>query len=317
MRKVAITHLRKADVFWKEQNYVQLLRFSELAEKALNKLKARPLEVITIIDEAMRMQLNSLNFMGRHKESLECAKRRYSLWAAGYMRNAGMLDAAFPLIEGLIQNNEYEEAALISRTAHEMIINDTDNIIPEGQRQQFLADGSKFLALTTYWLAVSGGISPEDKQKAGKEAIALARKALEIRIQLHGAVDDRVAYDTSTVAKISDYFNDDDDDDVLRLFEQANAVYIQLHGRLSLPVANGEKNLGNTFSCRASRARDANDLDRRVANLELALSHFREAARIYRAINRIDRADGVAQCAVDIEGQLARARSSAAAATSR
>ena len=315
LRKVAIGHLRKAEVFWKEQDFIQSLGQCELALTKLDKLKARPLDVIKIIDEALRIKFNALNFMGQHKEVLKCAKKRYSMWAAGYMRNPGMLDAAFPLIEGLLHNNEYEQALLIAHTAYEMIINDTDGIIPADQQQQILADGSKFLALATYWSAMSGGIPPEEKQKAGKEAIALARKTLEINTQLHGATDDRVAYDTSTVAKIMDYFNGDHDDEVVRLFEVANAIYIRLHGRTSLPVANGEKNLANTFSGRASRARDANDPDQRVANLKLALSHYREAVRIYTAINRMDRVEGAAQCVVDIEGQLIRAASAATAAS--
>ena len=79
----------------------------------LKKLKARPLEVVKIIGHAMRLKFNALNFMGHNKEALECAKERYSLWAAGNMRNHGMIYAAFALIESLIHNKECEQALLI------------------------------------------------------------------------------------------------------------------------------------------------------------------------------------------------------------
>ena len=49
---------------------------------------------------------------------------------------------------------------------------------------------------------------------------------------------------------------------------------------------------------RAKRAYAAHDLDRCIADLELALPRFREAARIYRAINQLNDAnDGEEQLA--------------------
>ena len=56
-------------------------------------------------------------------------------------------------------------------------------------------------------------------------------------------------------------------------------------------VAVGEQNLGNAYKKTADRAKEANDLDRCTANLELALPHYREAIRIYRANNFTDRAN--------------------------
>ena len=50
-------------------------------------------------------------------------------------------------------------------------------------------------------------------------------------------------------------------------------------------VAAGENKIGNAYAKRAYRARDANDPDRYMTNLELALPHLREAARIYRVNN--------------------------------
>ena len=309
LRKLGEAHLLKAEGFWRDQNFSQSLRFSELALTMLKKVKARNLEVIRIIDDAMVIKGNALKFMGQKKEVLECAQERYSLWAAGYMRHYGMLFAAFPLIESLILNKEYDQAHLIASTAYEMIINDTDNIIPESVRQGFLAQGSQLLGRSTYWLAESGGIPSGEKQKAGEEAIALVRKALEIDTQLHGTESDEVAGDLSSLASILAFFNDVDDDEILRLFEQSITVYGRVQGSLSPNVAASEINLAATYGQRALRAaRVANDLDLCVMNLELALTHYREAARIYRAINHVDAADRSAQRAAETEEELNQVR---------
>ena len=297
-------HLQKAEGFHQEQKWMQSLRFSELALTMLKKLKARPFEVIRIIDEAMTIKCNALKFIGQKKEVLECAKERYSLWAAGYMRHHGMLFAAFPLIESLLHNNEFEQAHLIASTAYGMIINDTDNIIPDGLRQGFLADVSRYLALATLQLANSGGIPPEEKQKAGEEAIALARNALEIRTRLYGAESEEVATNMGALASILAFFNDVDDDEILCLNQQSIAIYSRVQGNLSPNVAISVNNLAAAYEQRAARARDANDLDRCVADLELALTHYREAARIYRAINHLDSADRSSQHVAGVEGNL-------------
>ena len=308
LRKLGEAHLEKAKGFWREKNIAQSLRFSELALTMLKKLNPRPLEVIEIINDAMRMKYNALSFMGREEEALECAKERYSLWAAGYMRHHGMLNAAFPLIEGLISNEEYEQAHLIASTAYEMIINDTDNIIPEDHRQEYIADGSRMLAEATHGLAESGGIPPEEKQRMGKEAIALARKALEIYTQLHGSESGKVAINMGTLASALTFFNDDDNDEILRLYEQAIAIYGRVQGGLSPNVAVSENNLATAYVQRADRARNANDLDRCVANLELALTHYRESDRIYRAINHVDAVDDLAQAVAAIEERIIQVR---------
>ena len=72
---------------------------------------------------------------------------------------------------------------------------------------------------------------------------------------------------------------------------------------MSYNVAIGERNLGRAYHKRANRAAAAHDLDRNVVNLELALPYYREAARIFRAINRVDFADS-AQAVVQIEESL-------------
>ena len=311
--KLGTIHLEKARGFDRERNFVQSLRFSELALTKLKKLHPRPLEVMKIIDSAMLTKFNALNFTNQKKEALECAQEKYSMWAAGNMRHPGMLVAAFPLIDGLIQNNDYEQAIVIASTAYEMIINDTDNIIPEGQRPWFLAEGAQMLARATYKLAESGGMAPEEEQKAGKEAIALARKALEIYIRMHGAENEEVAMDMSILADVLMYFNGVDDDEILRLYEQAIAIFSRVQGSSFLNVAIIEQNLGVAYDRRADEALDANDLDRCVANYELALPHYREAARIYRAVNCADNADNVARNLDIIQEDLRQFRSQIAA----
>ena len=301
-------HSKKAWVFWREHNHVQSLRFSESALTSLKKLHPRSLEIITRIDDMMATKYNALNFMDRNKEALECAKERYSLWAAGNMRHYGMLKASTSLIESLIQNKEYEQAELIARTAYEMITSRYDNIIPECHRQHFLAVGSRLLSDATYRLAESGGIASEEKQKAGEKAIALARKALEIHTQLHGSESAQAASDMVSLAKALKYFNDVDDDGILHLYEQAKSNYSLKEGNLSPNVAVCEHSLAAAYIDRAGRARDTNDFDRCVANLELALTHYREAERIYRINNYMDAAGRVAQRKDEIEEELIEVR---------
>ena len=234
-----------------------------------------------------------------------------------YCPLSGFIKAAFSLIQSCIHNNEYEDAALYAHTAHEMVVNDADGIIPSDQRESLLADGSYWLSRATRSLAEAGGIPPEEKQKAGEEAIALARKALEINTQLHGTESTRVANGMTTLAGALNYFNNVDDDEILRLHEQAIAITSRLEGSSSVNVAVGEKNLGIAYHKRAKRAHAANDLDRCIANLELALPHYREASRIYRTINHIDAADRALRHAVEIEENIRQIGIARAAATRR
>ena len=160
------------------------------------------------------------------------------------------------------------------------------------------------LALATYWLAYSNGIPSEEKQQAGEEAIALARNALAINTQLYGTENDEIAFDMLTLADILKYFNGEDDNEILRLYEQAIAIYSRVQGKLSPNVAVGENNLGNAYVKRADAAQNANDLPRCLTNLELALTHFHEAVRIYRAISQVDSADRAEQRAVTVENKV-------------
>ena len=323
LRKVGLAHLAKARGFHREQNWVQTLRCGNLAATKLKQLKDRRLETVQAINDALSMTSDALQFMGRYRESMECIKECYTLWAMNHMRNPGSIRAALSLIQSCLHNEEYEDAEHYARHAMFMINDMTDNFIPSDQRSLFLADGSRCLALAIYWLAHSGGIPPEEKQKAGEEAIALTRRALEIHTRLHGVQSSNVAADMSTLADVLNYFNNvHDNEEILRLHEQSNAIAIRVEGRSSLNVAVGEKNLGAAYVTRANRAHAAGDLDREQTNLELALPHFRESARIYKSLNHVDKANGafclIAQFEEDIRQiRIAKRVATAAAPATR
>ena len=291
LRKVGIAHLTKALEFNRAHNWVQSLRYGDLSAVKLKQLKDRRLETVQLISNALTCKFNALNRLGRYREANECAKECYTLWAMNHMRNPGSMTAALGLIQSCIRNKEYEDAEHYARHAMFMINEMTDNFIPGDQRPRFLAEGSYYLAGAILGLTKAGGIPPEATKKAGEEAITLARQALEIHTQLYGTESAHVAAAMGLLADVLDQFNDVDDDEILRLLEQSIAIYRRLEGSSSVNVAVDEHKLGNAYNSRADRARAVNDLDRCVANLELALSHYREAARIYLANNHADNAD--------------------------
>ena len=305
LRKVGMAHLDKAIGFQQQQNWVQLLRYGELAATKLKQLKDRRLDTVQAISNALTCKFNALNLMDRDKEALECIKECYTLWAMNHMRNPGSMRAALSLIQSCIHNNEFEDAEHYARHAYFMIAEMTDNLIPVDQRPQFLADGSFWLAVAIYRLALVEGTPPQEKKKAGEEAIALTRTALEMHTRLHGTESAQVAGDMGTLADMLDYFNKvDDDDEILRLIEQAIAIYRRVEGSSSLNVAIDESKLGYAYCNRAKRSHAVNDLDREQANLKLALPHYREAVRIYRAINLMDRADSILRDIALVEGKV-------------
>ena len=300
LRKVGMSNLEKAKGFHRVQNYPQSLRHADMATTKLKQLKERPVEAI---DDALQLKYNVLCFMARHKEALECAKEWYCMYPTNHTHPPA-INASFAVIQSCMHNKEYFDAALYARTLWETITLSRDSHIPDHQREYFTARGAYELARALWQLAQHGGMPAKEKQGAGVEAIMLARRALEIHTQMHGIESEKVAGDVSTLAGILDHFNDVDDDEVPRLYEQAIAIYARVQGKLSSNVAVSENNLGAAYHKRAKRAQTANDLDRYVANLELALPHFREAVRIYRAINRVDKADQVASVVVNIEELL-------------
>ena len=300
LRKIGMAQLEKAKGYHGQRIWPQTFRHADLAATKLKQLKERPVEDI---DEALRCKFDALSMMGRHREALECAKEWYCMYPTNHTHSPA-IRASFAVIESCMHNKEFFDAALYARTLWETITLSRDSHIPDNQREQFTARGALELARALWQLAANGGMPAEEQHEAGVEAIMLARRALEIHTQMHGIESEKVAGDVSTLAGILDHFNDVDDDEVPRLYEQAIAIYARVQGKLSSNVAVSENNLGAAYHKRAKRAQTANDLDRYVANLELALPHFREAVRIYRAINRVDKADQVASVVVKLEKEL-------------
>ena len=147
----------------------------------------------------------------------------------------------------------YNSKNTFARTAYE-IINAPDNIIPIDERQQILACGAGFLASAIYNLAKAGGITTEAKPAAGVKAIALTREALEIDTQSFGAASSEVACDMMTLADVLDFFNEVDDDKVLRLYKQANVIFSRAQGSHSPNVAMSQQNLGVTYGIATEQA---------------------------------------------------------------
>ena len=310
IRKVGRAHLQKANSFHRNHNWMQSLRYSELALVKLKQLNDRPIEDI---DTALLVKFNALNFMDRNRESLECAQERYCLYLTTHTHPPA-IRAAFNLIESCIHNGEYEDAELYARTTWETITLSRDSHIPDNQREWFTAQGAYYLALAMLKLAEHGDIPPEANQTAGQEAIGLARRALEIRTRIHGLEHADVADDMSLLADTLHYFNNVDDDEVLRLYEQSISIQARVEGSLSVNVAVGNRNLANAYYNRASRARAVDDLDREITNLNMALPHYVEAVRISRAANHDVDADSLEQTVVGVEGELQQCTIARAAA---
>ena len=310
LRKVGMANLEKAKGFH-GNNWPQTLRHAELAVAKLKQLKDFPIENV---DKALTMQCDALGFMDRHKEALACAKERYCLYLTKHTHPPA-IRASFELIQSCMYNKEFFDAALYARTLWETITLSRDSHIPDHQREEFTARGAMELARALWQLAEHGGMPAEEKQESGVEAIMLARKALEINTQLYGTESEQVAIDMGTLASVLEFFNDVDDNEILRLYEQSKAIFARVYGSSSINVAAAEKNLGIMYWQRARKALIANDLDRCVTNLELALPHFREAIRIYRAINLVDMADKTAQSLANAEEKLLEVVAESAAAT--
>ena len=140
---------------------------------------------------------------------------------------------------------------------------------------------------------------------------------MDIHTRLHGTESSDVAADMSALADVLDFFNNVDDDEAPRLYKHAIAIYRRVEGSSSENVARTETWLGTAHLTRAGRARTANDLDRFITNLELGLPHLREAARIFRHINCIDKSDGILLLATRAEEDIRMYRITRAAAATR
>ena len=221
---------------------------------------------------------------------MECAEECYTLWAMNHMRNSGSMEAAMRLIQSCLHLNENERAEHYARHAMFMMNDMADNFISADELPSLLARGSRLLARSIYRLAESGEMPMAEREKAGKEAIELARQALELDIKLFGAVSANVAHDIGALANVLDLFNNVDSDEVLSLRKKYIKILTRVEGAETLNVAVGENQLGVTYANRANRALAVNDFDRHLSNLELALTHYREAGRIYRLINHVPNA---------------------------
>ena len=313
--KIGNAHQAKALGFWLANNSVQALRYSDLALVKFNAMKKRPLESVS---EGLSIKCTVLQELDRNVEFLQCAKDKYNLWAlARGPAHPKTIDAAFFLINALSLNKEDEDAYFFAHTLWEIIHtnNHVDNDIPGEQRQDYVAIAAEMLAKATYQWAESGGIPPEEKQKAGEEAIALARESLEIRIQLYGTENKLAAAAMGSLAQVLDYFSDNGDDEALSLYQQSIAIQSRVSGSASVNLSGNEFNFGNAYFRRAEKALDANDLEQYAANLELALPHYHEAGRIARAINHNDIADSALRMIADVEERLRKIGIGRAAAT--
>ena len=181
--------------------------------------------------------------------------------------------------------------------------------IPECLQQQYLADAALHLANAMYLLAQTEDNPPEKKQKVGEESIALARKALEIHTQLDGPDSEKAVVDLGTLANILVFFRDVDDHEAIRLYEQVIAIGSRVSAcSTTLNVAMVNYKLGDVYGERADKAGAAGDLDRSLANLELAQPYLREAARVCSENNLMDQADTAARQAKKNEEKMLQLR---------
>ena len=306
-----MVNLAKAKGFQGENNWQQVLRYAHIAATKLKQLKDCPIENM---DNALRLKFNALIMLGRHKEALECAKEWYCMYLTKHTHSPA-IHAGFAVIESCMHNKEYFDAVLYARTTWETIILSRDSHIADIEREEFTAHGAIMLAKALRAFAQDGGMPADEQQEAGREAMTLARRALEIHTQLHGLESFQVANDMLILGSVLDYFNDVDDDEVLRLCDQAKAIYARVQGSFSVNVAVCEKNKGIAYNERAERALAVYDLDRCIVNLEQALPHYHEAARIFRTINHVERADEAARDIDKIEERLQEVMSLRTAAT--
>ena len=306
LHKIGTAHITKAMSCYDHRNYLEMLRYSELALAQLCAMKKRPLEAIS---EAMAIQCQALKFLGRHAEALQSAKTMYSQWEIERgPAHLFTIDAAFYLVESSLFNRQFQDAAFFANTLWDMIhrIDVVDNI-PTDKRQKYVANAAQMLAQATYQLAENGGhLSLEEKQHAEELSIARARQSVEINKQEYGATSEHVALSMGTLSDVLDYFSDGRNDEVLCLNNQALAIHMRMYGKMSMNVGTCEYNLGSCYDRRANNAQNVNDWDQCYAHLELALTHYREAVEIFQTINFVDNAVAAKRNMAVVEDQLLR-----------
>ena len=304
LRKLGLAHLVKAKGFFEQRNWSQSTRYSDLALTKFKQMKDRPIEAI---DEVLRGKFYALNALGRHRDALECAKERYCLTNITNYTHPPAIEASFSLIESCIQNREFFDAELYSRVLWETLTLSRDGNIPEDLQQSYLARGATELARAILLLAKTGILPAKKSQAAGQEAITLARRVVEIHTRLLGIECYEAAVGMLLLAQILDHFNDVNDDEILRLYEQAKPIFVRVQGTLSVNVAMCEKNMGLAYKRRANRANFVEDVPLYVANLELAMPRLREAIRLYSAMSYFEESDRMIRETIDVEQSLQQA----------
>ena len=261
MLKLGKSNLAKAGGFHDANNWPQTIRHADLSVTKLKQLKDRP---IKLMDEALALKCNALNMIGHYREGLEAAKERYCLYLTCHTHPPAIY-ASFEVIQCCIHNKEYADAILYARTLWETITLSRDSHIPDKLREEFTARGALELSRAMFRSAESENIPVNERVEAGIEAIVLARRALEIYTQLHGAESSRAAIAMLTLANVLGFFHDDnDDDEVQRLLENAKDIFAREENSLSANVTTCEKNLGNMYTKESRKARVSKDLDRLV-----------------------------------------------------
>ena len=152
LRKIGMSNLQKARGFDRDRNWIQALRYSELALVKLKQLNDRPIKAL---DDALSFKFTALNRIDRNRESLECAQERYCLYLTSHTHPPA-IRASFDLIQSCIHNKEYEDAALYARTTWETITLSRDSHIPDDEREYFTAAGAHHLALAMLCSAQHG-----------------------------------------------------------------------------------------------------------------------------------------------------------------
>ena len=139
-------------------------------------------------------------------------------------------------IQSLIHSQKYADAEKCAYNLWEILNtnNHVDNELPSGERESYIARGAQYYAQAIFRLGDSGVIPPGEKEKAGEDAIMLARKAMELNTQLYGANDNKVAFSMQVLAQVLGCFVSPNVEEITRLYEQAIAIFSRTEGPSSI-----------------------------------------------------------------------------------
>ena len=105
--KQGLTHLQKARELGQDGDCEESLRYNNLALTVLNRLKDRPIEILS---DALELKCDTLSTMGQHKQALESAKERYTTTMA---RKRAPLDSKMGELSQSTTSTTTEEDKLI------------------------------------------------------------------------------------------------------------------------------------------------------------------------------------------------------------